>query len=106
MNTVTKMVKNSGLTLSSKKGHSFLNAINYVWQVLAPRKSKVSSRTKDTIKDLRHSTNMTWLRSILGLRIVYMIFVPKFVRKMAPLNKLLKKEAPKNSASTWLSDWR
>lgn len=54
-----------------------------------PHEAKIAA-----IRDLKPPSSVPHLRSILGLLNYYRCYIPNFSAKAAPLNALLKKDAP------------
>lgn len=93
LKSILNLIKKVKMTLKLKKCHSFSDAIDYLGHVITSGQMHVLNKTKQTIRTFKYATNLTRLL-FSGQCKVYRRFVSKFVRKVAPLNNLLKKRKP------------
>jgi hypothetical protein len=63
----------------------------YLGHVIRPGQLSVAEKTTAALKDTKHPTTQTELRSFLGLCNVYRCFFKGFSKIAAPLNVLLRK---------------
>lgn len=82
--------------LKLNKWHFFHNRINYLGQVISPGSLDVAPKATDANKKLNIPTNITELRSFLGLCNVFSRFVPNVAGISAPLNLKFRKAKPTN----------
>ena len=92
--SVLSLLADAGVTLKLKKCFFFTDKIDYLGHVIRPGKLQIAEHTTDAIRQLQAPTNLTELRSFLGLCNVFRRFVPNFARIAAPLNRKLRKGEP------------
>jgi RNase H-like domain found in reverse transcriptase/Reverse transcriptase (RNA-dependent DNA polymerase) len=79
------------LTLNLNKCHFFKETVDYLGHVIRPGQLSVAEKNTATLKNSKHPTTQTKLRSFLDLCNVYRRFVRGFAKIAAPLNLLLRK---------------
>jgi hypothetical protein len=79
------------MTLNFKKCHIFKGMVDYLGHVIRPGHLSVVEKNTEALKDTKHPTTQTELRSILGLWNVYRLFFKGFAKIEAPLDVLLRK---------------
>ena len=89
---VLRLMSEAGMTLKLKKCFFFCDKIDYLGHVISPGKLEVASKTTEAIKGLSYPTDVSQMRSFLGLCNDYRRFVPNFTRLAKPLNRKLKKD--------------
>jgi Reverse transcriptase (RNA-dependent DNA polymerase) len=91
LDVVLHRLYRAGLTLNLKKCHFFKETVDYLGHVIRPCQLSVADKNTAALKDTRHPTTQTELRSFLGLCNVYRRFVKGFAKIAAPLNVILRK---------------
>jgi hypothetical protein len=86
LDAVLHRLYRAGLTLNLKKCHFFKETVEYLGHVIRPGQLSVAEKNTATLKNTKHPTTQTELRSFLGLCNVYRRFVRGFSKIAAPLN--------------------
>jgi Reverse transcriptase (RNA-dependent DNA polymerase) len=81
----------AGLTLNLNKCHFFNETLDYLGHVIRPGQLSVAEKTTAALKDTKHPTTQTDLRSFVGLFNVYRRYVKGLAKISAPLNVVLRK---------------
>ena len=89
--TTLSLLQKHGLSLKLRKSFFFQSSVDYLGHVVRPGKLQVASKTVDAVQKMHRPTNLTELRSFLGLCNVYRRFVPNFSRIASPLTAKLEK---------------
>lgn len=88
-------LRNPAVTLDLWECWFLKETIDYSGRAILPRRLGIASHTTDPIRCLRAPTNLTNLRSFLGLCNFFRTFVPSFIRLASLLNKKLREDQPK-----------
>ena len=91
---VLTLLRAAGVSLKISKCAFFDEEVEYLGHVVKPGRLEMQSRNTDAIRRARPPTNITELRSFLGMCNVYRRFVPNFARVAAPLTRLTGKGMP------------
>lgn len=91
---VVTLLRDAEVTIKLKMCKFFTKIVDYLGQVIRPRRLKVSSHKMDSIRRHKAPTNLTKFTSLLRLCSVFSQFVPIFVRLAAQLRQRLKKDKP------------
>eukprot|EP00171_Calliarthron_tuberculosum_P003135 IDg3135t1 len=90
LNDVLDALHKAGVSLNLRKFSFFTNKIKYLGHVIHPRTLDVEEASTKCLKELKHHTFYSELRSFLGLCNVYRCFVRNYTDLAAPLYELLK----------------
>jgi hypothetical protein len=85
---VLKRLKQSGLTLSSKKCHLFQKEVQYLGHVVSDKGVAVDQHKVKAVQEWPVPNNLHELRSFLGLCTYYRRYVPGFASIAKPLTRL------------------
>lgn len=88
------LLSKTGVILKLKKCQFITEPIDYLGQLIRPRRLKHASHTTDAILGTQEPTSITELRSFLFPCNVFRRFVPNFARLAAPLILKLRKVHP------------
>ncbi len=81
----------ANLKLKPSKCHFARKKVRYLGHYITPKGVEVDEANTEALKTFPTPTNVTKLRSFLGLCNFYRKFVPNFSKIVAPLNQLLRK---------------
>ena len=96
LRVVLDLLMSAGVSLRIEKCHFFQESCDYLGHKISPGKLEVAKKCQEAIKKAIPPTNVTELRSFLGLCNVYRRFVASFARVAAPLTAKLQKDRPFN----------
>ena len=93
---VLTLLRSAGVSLKLKKCNFFTQSVSYLGHVIRPGRLSLADKNTRALREAKHPSTQTELRSFLGICNVYRRFVPNFARIAAPLNRMLKKGEPKD----------
>lgn len=88
---VFKKLQDAGLKLKENKCFFMLNEVKYLGYIISKDGIKVDPEKVDAVVKIASPTNISQLRSFIGLVNFYARFVPNISTVLSPLYKLLKK---------------
>lgn len=91
---VLSMLSVAGITLKLRKCNFFDTEIAYLGHTIRPGRLEINNKNTDALRNAQPPTNLTELRSFLGMCNVYRRFVPGFARVAAPLSRKTRKGEP------------
>ena len=97
---VLRRLKSAGIRLQREKCHFAVKELPYLGYIVSHEGLKTSPSKIKAIREAPRPTNVTSLRTFLGLVQYYAKFIPKMSDLTAPLNKLLRK----NKTWEWTPD--
>lgn len=89
---IINKLQEEGLILSGLKSEFGLTKVKLLGKTVAGGKIYPGKDRMQGLKDLKHPTTVSQVRSIHGALTFYRSFVPNFARKMKPIIGLLRKE--------------
>ena len=94
LEAVLQKLKEHNLRIKSTKCKFLQNSVEYLGQVVSAQGIDTSERKVEAVLKMSPPTNQRSLRSFLGIVNHYGKFIPFLADLSAPLNKLLRKDAP------------
>ena len=94
LNEVLTLLGDAGLSIRLNKSFFLHKEIEYLGHVIAPGQLKVATKTITAIQGAKPPKSKTEIKSFVGMCNVYRRFIKDFATISAPLNSLLKKDAP------------
>ena len=94
LRTVLERIKEHGLRLCKEKFCFFQESIEYLGHVISRQGLHPSKKKVEAIQKIAESTNVTELKSFLGMVVYFAKFLPQLSERAAPLNELLKNGTP------------
>src|SRR5581483_6053711 len=91
---VFNRLRKAGLKLKPSKCHFCLPEIKFLGHIVGRDGIKVDPSKIEKVKNFPVPTNLTELRSFIGLASYYRKFVPEFSKIVKPLTSLTKKDTP------------
>ena len=91
---VLTLLENAGMSIRLKKSFFMHKEIEYLGHIITPGELKVAQKTITAIQGMEPPRTKTEVKSFLGMCNVYRRFVKDFATISAPLNALVRKNAP------------
>ena len=91
LSAVLKRLKDAGLKLNPKKCRLFHREVEFLGHIVNREGVAADPKKVQVVREWPTPTNLTELRSFLGLASYYRRFVPSFAELAAPLHRLLNK---------------
>lgn len=88
------MLQHTAVSLKLRKYPFVSDKIKYFRQIIKLGRLEIDCKRVSSPQYARHPTNLTDIRSFLGLGNLYRLFIKDFCLISAPLNKLLRKGIP------------
>ena len=90
LRAVLARIKEHGLRLCKEK-YFFQESIEYLGHIISRQGLHPSDKKVEAIQKIAKPTNVTKLKSFLGLVVYFTKFLPQLLERATPLNKVLKK---------------
>ena len=94
LRAVLERIKEHGLRLCKEKCTFFQESIEYLGHIISRQGLHPSKKKVEAIQKIAEPTNVTELKSFLGMVVYFAKFLPQLSERAAPLNELLKKGTP------------
>jgi hypothetical protein len=91
---VFNLLEKAGLMMGQEKCFFCRKEIEFLGHIITPDGLKPNHRLTDKIRNFPTPTDVTTVRSFLGLANYYQRFIPDYATKAYPLTKLLRKRQP------------
>ena len=96
LRTVFSRLRQANLKLKPQKCDFCMSEVSFLGHIVSSDGVKPDPSKVSAVKDYPRPSNVTELRSFLGLVSYYRKFIPDFAKKSNPLTNLLKKQQPFN----------
>ncbi len=73
----------AGVSLKLEKCHFFKESVDYLGHVIRPGRLSLAERNTRALREVKHPSSQTELRSFFGMFNVYRRFVPNFAPRSA-----------------------
>ncbi len=85
-------LSSAGLKLKAKKCHIFAEQVEFLGHIISPKGIETDPKKIATVKEWREPSNVSEVRSFVGICSYYRRYIRNFAAIVKPLNKLTEKE--------------